>query len=170
LTRLPETFGAALIQSIACGTFVVSSGAGALKETVPHGQGHVLIPDLDPNAIAQAVLAGCSRNAIQKGQEFIRERYSLERAVDAHLECFSSAKKRTSAARARRDGCGLRLHPWLRLLPNGDLIDDFGYNKVRLTPSERAVVQKALEDGGRLHPGVSPGVINTLASKRLLAG
>lgn len=168
LTRLPETFGAALIQSIACGTFVVGSGAGALKETVPHGQGHVLVPDLDPKAIAQAVLAGCSSNAIQKGQELVRERYSLERVVDAHLECFSSARKISSAARASGDGCALRLHPWLRLLPNGDLVDDFGYNKVPLTPSERAAIQKAFEDGGRFHAGVSPDVINALAGKRLL--
>jgi glycosyltransferase involved in cell wall biosynthesis len=169
LSRLPETFGAALTQSIACGTYVISSGAGALSETVPPGHGHYLIPDLDPRAISDAVLSGCPRDEVRKGQAFIAERYSLEKVVDAYMECLGSTKKLTGSTRMRSECSDARLYPWFRLLPNGDLIDDFGYRKVPLRDAERAAIQKAGQDGGLLGPGVSRRVIASLSRKRLLA-
>ena len=168
-SRLPETFGAALVQSIACGTYVISSGAGALRETVPPGHGHYLIPDLDPTAVGDAVLSGCSRDEVRKGQAFIAERYTLESVVGAYMECLGSTEKLTGSSGMRSECSDARLYPWFRLLPNGDLIDDFGYRKVPLRDAERAAIERAGQDGGLLRPGVPRRIIASLSRKRLLA-
>lgn len=95
LSQLPETFGLALVQSIACETFVVSSGAGALKDTVPPGYANVVVPDPDPGAIARAVLAGCPEAEIRRGRALVLERYAPDPIIDAYLECFSAAIQAT---------------------------------------------------------------------------
>ena len=93
LSQLPETFGLALVQSVACETFVVSSGAGALKDTVPPGYANVVVADLDPGTIASAVLAGCSEEEIRRGRALVTERYASDRIVDAYLDCFRRSRK-----------------------------------------------------------------------------
>ena len=102
LSRLPESFGLSLVQSIACGTFVVSSGVGALEETVPPGGGHVVIPDLDPGAVARAVLAGCPEQDLRRGQAWIAEAYDPGRIIDAYLDCFLAVRRTWDARRAER--------------------------------------------------------------------
>jgi glycosyltransferase involved in cell wall biosynthesis len=93
LSQLPETFGLALVQSIACGTFVVSSGAGALKDAVPPDHANRVIPNLDPGTIASAVLRGCPQEERDCGRALVLERYAPDRIVDAYLDCFRAARK-----------------------------------------------------------------------------
>ena len=93
LSRLPESFGLALVQSIACGTFVVSSGSGALEETVPTGAGHVLVANPDPGAVARAVLDGCPESDLRRGQAWVAEAYDPGRIVDAYLDCFVAVRR-----------------------------------------------------------------------------
>ncbi|HLW79425.1 MAG TPA: glycosyltransferase family 4 protein [Terriglobia bacterium] len=101
LSRLPEGFGLSLVQSIACGTPVVSSGMGALRETVPPGLGHIIAPSSDPAAVAQAVLTGCPESELRRGQEWVGEAYGSARIVGAYLDCFAAAARSRDTGRAR---------------------------------------------------------------------
>lgn len=113
LSTLPETFGMSVVQSIASGTFVVSSGAGALTEAVPSGEAHRVVPELDPAAVARAVLEGCSDEGLRRARAWILDKYPPGRSIDAHLDCFSAAAKLTASSRAAR---GRRL-PKRRVTP-----------------------------------------------------
>ncbi|HEV2493696.1 MAG TPA: glycosyltransferase family 4 protein [Terriglobia bacterium] len=99
LSRLPETFGLSVVESIASGTFVVSSGTGAVSETVPPGEAHRVVPDLEPSAIASAVLAGCSEGGLQQARDWVAEKYSPQPIIDAYLECFATTTKMTAPFR-----------------------------------------------------------------------
>lgn len=81
LSTLPETFGLSLVQAIACGTFVVSSGSGALGEVVPHGYGHVVVPRLEPEIIARHVLEGTGAGALARGREHVTSLYTPGRSA-----------------------------------------------------------------------------------------
>jgi glycosyltransferase involved in cell wall biosynthesis len=96
LSRLPETFGLALVQSIASGTFVVSSGVGALTETVPPGEAHRVVSDLEASAIAAAMLAGCSDEELLRARSWVMQKYAPQTVIDAYLDCFSTTAKMTS--------------------------------------------------------------------------
>lgn len=101
LSRLPETFGMSVVQSIASGTFVVSLGVGALTEAVPTGEAHRVVPDPDPTAIARVVLEGCSDEGLRRARGWVVERYASARSIDAYLDCFSAAKSVGRSAEAR---------------------------------------------------------------------
>lgn len=102
LSRHPESFGLSLVQSIGCGTFVVSSGTGALTGTVPPGWGHVVVSGLDPGAVARAVLAGCPEGDLRRGQAWIAETYNPKRIIDAYLDCFQALKRTRDVKHDRR--------------------------------------------------------------------
>ena len=102
LSRLPESFGLSLVQSIACGTFVVSSGSGALEETVPPGGGHVVVRDPGPGAVARAVLAECPDDELRRGQAWIAETYDPGRIIDAYLDCFVAVRTTWDARHAHQ--------------------------------------------------------------------
>lgn len=105
LSRLPETFGMSVVQSVASGTFVVSLGVGALTEAVPTGEAHRVVPDPDPTAIARVVLEGCSDEGLRRTRSWVVEKYASARSIDAYLDCFSAAAKsvgRSGEARSRR--------------------------------------------------------------------
>jgi len=121
LSTLPETFGMSVVQSIASGTFVVSSGTGALTEAVPSGDAHRVVPDLDPAAVARAVLEGCSDEGLRRARAWIFDKYPPERSIDAYLDCFSATAKLTASSGAGRDR---RLHERLIIPPSQRMLTD----------------------------------------------
>lgn len=87
-SQLPETFGLSLIQSIACGTPVISSGQGSLSDTVPEGMGHLISNDFNCDDVANMILSLKGDSGLHDGQTFIDEHYSLDRIVKGYIEVF----------------------------------------------------------------------------------
>lgn len=89
-TSLPETFGISLIQSIACGTPVFSTGMGALPSVVPEGMGHHIFDACDDvEQIAQRIISS-SKARIDDGRAYVVDKYSSLKAVDAYQRLLCS--------------------------------------------------------------------------------
>jgi len=90
-TVLQETFGMTLVDSILCGCPVISSGAGALGETVPKGNGHEIMDFNDPDTIATTIINKIS--GIDNGINIIKQKYDANNVARQYADCFQSAKK-----------------------------------------------------------------------------
>ena len=77
----PEPFGLVAIESMACGTPVIGRRAGALTETIEHGEDGFLVDDLQEAALAVDMVPELDRTAIR--QRAI-ERFSPARMADEY--------------------------------------------------------------------------------------
>lgn len=87
LPSLVETFGAVLIEAIACGKPVVATDSGGPKEIITDEVGR-LVPPGDPDALAKALdymLDHSEDYPSQRIAEYARERYSYQ-VVGKELE------------------------------------------------------------------------------------
>jgi glycosyltransferase involved in cell wall biosynthesis len=88
LSRLPETFGSSLVNSIGCGTPVISYGTGALEEIIPPGNAHFVVDEGDTDNIARIILDGQSGQNISKDIDYIHNSYRIDAAVKAYMDLF----------------------------------------------------------------------------------
>lgn len=82
LGEAPEGFGLSVIESIACGTPVLSQKIGFVKEMLPENTGIYFIDDVNMKAvddINSLLLAISSKDVIVKARDYIIEHYTLER-------------------------------------------------------------------------------------------
>jgi len=81
----PEPFGLVAIESMAAGTPVIARRAGALTETIDHGETGFLVDDLD-----EAVLAADRLETIDRAEVRRRalERFSPSRMADEYEEVY----------------------------------------------------------------------------------
>ena len=77
----PEPFGLVAIESMATGTPVIARRAGALTETVTHGQTGYLVDDLTEAALAVRQVGQLDRHTIRREA---MDRFSPEIMVDAY--------------------------------------------------------------------------------------
>lgn len=79
-----EQVGMTNIQSMACGTPIVSTKSGAIAEYVPDNKAGILVPERDSGALAEAVIKLLENNDLRKKMgEFARD-YSVKN-YDAKL-------------------------------------------------------------------------------------
>jgi glycosyltransferase involved in cell wall biosynthesis len=83
-----EQVGMVNIQSMACGTPVVSTKSGSIEEFVEDGKTGVLVEECDPDALAQAIMRVMTDRALHhrlsvNARAFSVERYDAKRNVDA---------------------------------------------------------------------------------------
>jgi glycosyltransferase involved in cell wall biosynthesis len=83
----PEPFGMVMIESMACGTPVVATPAGAAPEIVTHGHTGFLAPDEDGLVAALAKVEDLSRVACRADVE---TRFSAKKMVRAHLSVYDA--------------------------------------------------------------------------------
>ena len=98
---IPETSSLVAREAIAMGTPVVAFGAGALVDTVEHGRTGFIVSD--EIEMAQAI-AQCPSIARETCRAVARERFSLDRTVEAYLgvyETLAAARRRPQASGAR---------------------------------------------------------------------
>ncbi|HEX2222157.1 MAG TPA: glycosyltransferase family 4 protein [Candidatus Limnocylindria bacterium] len=81
----PEPFGLVAIESMATGTPVIARRAGALTETIEHGETGFLVDDLTEARLAVALVADLDRRRIR---ERAVERFSVARMVDEYEDVY----------------------------------------------------------------------------------
>jgi alpha-1,6-mannosyltransferase len=93
-----ETFGLAVLESLACGTPVVTADSGGARELVDESSGEWAEPE--PDALADAVLRLAARPVEERRAAARRraEQFSWERAVAAMLDLHRHATAATPLA------------------------------------------------------------------------
>jgi glycosyltransferase involved in cell wall biosynthesis len=160
LSRLPEGFMLTPSESIACGTPVIATPAGALPEVLPEGHGLVVQDGFrDASAIASRVLAGPPpRVEAERGARFVASRYSADVVADAYVEILATTRKREPAPRRPGDG-RVVLGPWCRPLGAGAVWHDIRMRVIRLDAAETAYLAGVREAGAGPEPEASPRLL-----------
>jgi glycosyltransferase involved in cell wall biosynthesis len=83
--RWPEPFGLAMIESLACGTPVLTFAEGAAPEIVQDGTSGFLCRDVEDMAAAIDRVSEIDRAACRSR---VRERFSLDRMLRRHLDLY----------------------------------------------------------------------------------
>ncbi len=100
LTVVPsvrESFGAAVLESQACGVPVVASNVGGLVDTVIDGQTGLLVPPAAPEQLADAIITllgddGARRRMGEAGRRFVVEHYEWEGILDRWVETYEKIR------------------------------------------------------------------------------
>lgn len=90
-----EAFCQVIIEGMATGSVVVSTNVGGAAEVIQSGENGILIPAADPKAIIDAVSLLYRDPALRQrmalaGQKTVRERFTVDRMIARHLECYRS--------------------------------------------------------------------------------
>lgn len=106
LPTLEETFSFTLAEALSCGLPVVASRVAAVPETMGDGQGGLLVPPGDPEALAQAVSrlladAGLRRRLSQQALARATAHLSSDTMIDRYLKWFAEICGQRSAAAPR---------------------------------------------------------------------
>lgn len=150
LSALPEGFGFTTIQSVSCGTPVISTKAGSLRERLPatHGVTYVEVGAVE--STVSAILKAPKRSEITLGQEYVRANYSLDRCVREYLNCFEKARKskgRYMPAKAEI----LHLSPWCYFIDLHTIWHDLEMRRMKLKPQEVVIIRHVLEGNNLSH-------------------
>lgn len=96
LSTLPESFGLTPLESVACGTPVVTTRAGATTDLLPDDAGFTFVPFGDAGAVASALTSPGPPGAA-RGRQIVIEQYRVQDAAAAYEAILGGA--RTSSAR-----------------------------------------------------------------------
>jgi glycosyltransferase involved in cell wall biosynthesis len=87
----PEPFGMVMLESLACGTPVVTTPMGAAPEIVDHGRTGFICSDEKSLASALKAVGSLSREACR---EVARTRFSSDRMVARHVRVYEQLAQR----------------------------------------------------------------------------
>ena len=93
----PEPFGLVAIESMATGTPVIARRAGALIETVIHGETGFIVDDVDEAMLAVQRVGELDRRAIR---ESALERFSPVRMADEYVAAYRQVLAESRSGRA----------------------------------------------------------------------
>jgi len=90
-----EGLGTSILEALACRTPVVATLAGGADEMVKPGETGYLVPNRNPGALAEAVVASLgnrsqSRAMAENGRRLIEEQFVTERMVEGTLRVYES--------------------------------------------------------------------------------
>ena len=90
LSKLPETSGLTLLNSVSVGTPVLSYGVGALNEVVPPGNSHFNIDSIDDAVIY--ILNGKDFYNTQEDIKMVKTKYNLDKIASQYVKLFKELK------------------------------------------------------------------------------
>lgn len=109
ITSVPHSEGTptTVMEAMACGVPVVATNVGAVKEVVEHNVTGLIVPPLDPNALAAATLSLLEDVSLRKqmgasGRMRAVERFDVEVCAETQIRSFEAAV--AHAASHRRAG------------------------------------------------------------------
>ena len=91
LSKLPETFGLTLLNSISVGTPVLSYGVGALNEVIPTGNAHFNINTIED--AVKIISKGKNECNIKGDKNYVCEKYNLNNISQSYIELFEKLKE-----------------------------------------------------------------------------
>lgn len=88
-----EGLGTSVLEALACATPVVATVAGGVPEMVLPGQTGYLVPNRNPQALAEAILASLThreqaREMARKGRALVEERFTPDKMVQGTLAVY----------------------------------------------------------------------------------
>ena len=88
-----EGFGLPAAEASACAAPVIATSGGALPEVVANGESGLVVPPMDPEALAEAILALLSNPVLResmgnKGRERVQQLFTWQKAAKEHTEYF----------------------------------------------------------------------------------
>jgi len=88
-----EGFGLPAAEASACGTPVITTTGGALPEVVEHGDSGLLVPPMDPDALAEAIYTlvnspGLRDKLGRGGRQRVEKLFTWEKAAREHIDLF----------------------------------------------------------------------------------
>lgn len=91
LSKLPETFGLTLLNSISVGTPVLSYGVGALNEVVPIGNAHFNINTVED--AVKIINKGKNNCNIETDKNYVCRKYNLNNISESYIKLFEKLKE-----------------------------------------------------------------------------
>jgi glycosyltransferase involved in cell wall biosynthesis len=85
LVNFDEPFGFSVVEAMACGTPVIASPRGSMREIVRHGQNGFLVETIDAAVGAVVDAKGLDRAAVRASVE---QRFHVDRMVDDYLAVY----------------------------------------------------------------------------------
>jgi starch synthase len=90
-----EPFGLVVVEAMACGSPVVASAVGGIREIVENGRSGLLVPPSDPAGLAEAVNRFLGDSALRKrlavnARKRVEERFTWEAAARRTFEIYKS--------------------------------------------------------------------------------
>ena len=88
-----EGFGLPAAEASACAAPVIATSGGALPEVVADGESGLVVPPMDPEALAEAIRALLSNPVLRermgnKGRERVQQLFTWQKAAKEHTEYF----------------------------------------------------------------------------------
>lgn len=139
---LPEGFGLTPVQSIACGTPVISTRAGALGDLFPSNHGVIFVGFNKTDEVVDAILNLPDQDAIRRGVKYIHKIYDVDRLVSTHIEWFMKASKKK--AYHTTQNTNLQVSPWCRIIDQETIWHDFKMSSYKLNEKQKKLIQAVL--------------------------
>jgi glycosyltransferase involved in cell wall biosynthesis len=98
-----EGLGIALLEAMAAGLPCVGTQTGGIPELINGSGAGLLVPKLDPGALAAAVITLAKeperrRNMAQNGRQFVEERYSIDQVYHQYESLYEYLVRQRSRA------------------------------------------------------------------------
>lgn len=145
LSELPEGFGFTPILAVSCGTPVISTRAGALRERFPVGYGVTYVNPGEVKQITESIIGGASKFELLKGRYYVEHNYSSERCIREYSECFDRVKKRGVSNDCQSLQMNLRVSPWCYLIDEYTVWHDLDMRRIKLSQKESVLLRAISE-------------------------
>jgi glycosyltransferase involved in cell wall biosynthesis len=111
-----EAQGVAILEALALARAVVATNVGGIPEMIEHGVNGLLVPPHDADALARAIVRPLTDRRLAEtlgsaGRDLVRERFCLERMVDAIQSIYDEGAALVAARSASSLKSGSRVSP-----------------------------------------------------------
>ncbi|MFX1392324.1 MAG: glycosyltransferase family 4 protein [Promethearchaeota archaeon] len=141
LSVLPEGFGLTPIQSICCGTPVISTMAGGLRDKFPpeHGIRFVNLKNIDQ--IIYHISEKPPNSELESGRRYIEEHYNNEKIIQEYIKCFKTISKTNSLYDPNPKNKSICISPWCVFIDENVIWHEFQMREIFLSKTELRILK-----------------------------